>query len=152
MESVDISDLVGEACQLFYPLAEDGGVVLESRVQGQFMVWIDRGMMQRCLANLMDNAIKYTKTGGTVTVGVAPGIQGMVEIIVEDTGMGIDPENLDRVFERFFRADASRSCLGTGLGLSLARALARGHGGDLTVSSVPGQGSVFTIFLPMLKK
>ena len=152
MESVELSDLVEEACQLFYPLAEDGGVVLENRAQGPFEVCADRGMMQRCLANLIDNAIKYTKTGGIVTVGLSVGTQEMVQLIVEDTGIGIDPENLERVFERFFRADTSRSCRGTGLGLSLARSLVRGHGGDVTVNSVPGQGSVFTIYLPLLKK
>jgi len=152
MESVALSDLVEEACQLFYPLAEDSGVVLENRAQGQFKVCADRGMIQRCLANLIENAIKYTETGGTVTVRLDSGTPKMVEIIVEDTGMGIAPENMERVFERFFRADASRSCQGTGLGLSLARSLARVHGGDIGVVSEPGQGSVFTIRLPLPEK
>ncbi len=151
MERVELSELVAEACQLFYPLAEDGGIVLNSTIQATFVVWADRGMLQRCIANLLDNAIKYTPSGGTVTVGVRPGKGRQVDICVEDTGPGIDPENLERVFERFFRADPSRSCRGTGLGLSLARALARGHGGDVTVTSVPGQGSVFTITLPLFE-
>ncbi|SMC79856.1 heavy metal sensor kinase [Desulfocicer vacuolatum DSM 3385] len=149
MESLDLSQLVEEACQLFYPLAEDGNVVLKNMVQGPFRVQVDRGMMQRCLSNIMDNAIKYTNAGGSVAVTAAPGVDGMVALSVEDSGVGIETENMDRVFERFFRADASRSCRGTGLGLSLARSLARGHGGDVTVKSVPGRGSVFTIYLPL---
>lgn len=149
MEEVDLGELVTEACQLFSPLAEDGGLVLGRVLGGKMTVWGDRGVMQRCLANLLDNAIKYTPSGGRVTVSVEPGKGQQVEITVEDTGIGIAPEDLDRVFERFFRADPSRSRRGTGLGLSLVRALVRGHGGDVTVTSVPGQGSAFTLALPL---
>ena len=149
MEPVDLSQLVAEACQLFSPLAEDGGIVLNCTIREKITVRADRGMLQRCITNLLDNAIKYTPSGGTVTVTVRPGKRQQVDICVKDTGPGIPPENLERVFERFFRADPSRSLSGTGLGLSLARALARGHGGDITVESVPGQGSEFTLALPL---
>jgi signal transduction histidine kinase len=151
MAAVDLGELVTEACQLFSPLAEDGGLVLDKVLGEKMTVWADRGMMQRCLANLLDNAIKYTPSGGRVTVSVNPGKGQTAEIKVEDTGIGITPEDLDRVFDRFFRADPSRSCGGTGLGLSLVRALARGHGGDVLVTSVPGQGSAFTLVLPLFQ-
>ena len=87
--------------------AEDGGLVLDKVLGEKMTVWADRGMMQRCLANLLDNAIKYTPSGGRVTVSVNPGKGQQVEVTVEDTGIGIAPEDLDRVFDRFFRADPS---------------------------------------------
>ena len=153
MEAVDLGELVAEACQLFAPLAEDAGIVMVANTPGEkLIVWADRGMMQRCLANLLDNAIKYTPSGGKVKVSVKPGKGRQVEISVADTGMGIESKDLDRVFERFFRADPSRSRRGAGLGLSLVRALVRGHGGDIFVASEPGRGSVFTLSLPLLEK
>ena len=105
-------------------------------------------MIQRMLSNLLDNAIKYSASGGTVDVSVAGKDEKNAALTVKDRGIGISSQDLPRIFERFYRCDQSRSETGTGLGLSLARAIARAHGGDITVISSPGEGSTFTITLP----
>lgn len=104
-------------------------------------------MIRRLIANLLDNALKYTPSGGAVNVSVTETGENAL-LTVQDTGIGISPNDLPRIFERFFRGDQSRSQAGIGLGLSLARALARAHGGEITVTSSPGEGSVFTVTLP----
>ena len=104
-------------------------------------------MIQRLLSNLLDNAIKYTPSGGSVTVSLEEQEENLV-IIVKDTGIGISPSDLPRIFERFYRCDQSRSLEGIGLGLSLARAIARAHGGDIMAVSEPNAGSTFRVILP----
>jgi signal transduction histidine kinase len=104
-------------------------------------------MIQRMLSNLLDNAIKYTPQGGLVKVSVSEN-EAKVVVSVKDTGCGISPSDLPRIFERFYRCDQSRSQAGIGLGLSLARAIARAHGGEITATSTPNQGSTFTATLP----
>jgi signal transduction histidine kinase len=103
-------------------------------------------MIQRMLANLLDNAIKYTSPGGEVSVALSENEKTVVAAI-RDTGIGIAPQDLSRIFERFYRCDQSRSQPGIGLGLSLARAIARAHGGDITATSTLGHGSTFTVTL-----
>jgi signal transduction histidine kinase len=98
------------------------------------------------VSNLLDNALKYTPQGGTVTVSVE-GVDDQVVLSVKDTGPGISDRDLPQIFDRFFRGDRSRSRPGTGLGLNLTLAIARAHGGDVKVTSVPGQGSTFTMTL-----
>lgn len=147
-EKIDLTALVREACELFSPTAEDKGVHLQGDLPGESRVWGDTRMIQRMVANLLDNAIKYTPAGGAVTIALREK-EGRQVITVEDTGIGIFPEELPRIFERFYRGDRSRSQEGSGLGLSLARAIARAHGGDLTAASVPHQGSTFTVTLPV---
>ena len=104
-------------------------------------------MIQRMISNLLDNAIKYTPSGGSVTVFMNEN-NTQVVVSVKDTGCGISSNDLPHIFERFYRCDQSRSQSGIGLGLSLARAIARAHGGDITADSLPNQGSTFTITLP----
>lgn len=158
-ELTDISSLVEEACALFMPIAEDRGILLECDAKPSITAVADKGMLQRCLSNVIDNALKYTSPPGRVAVSVClksvyspggspSGSSGNVEIQVADTGMGIAPGDIEKVFERFFRADPSRSEKGTGLGLSLARTIALEHGGDIKVVSVSGRGSQFIITLP----
>ena len=106
-------------------------------------------MFQRMVANLIDNAIRYTPSTGTIDVSVHSSNQQTVSISIKDTGMGISAKDLPHIFERFYRCDPSRAETGTGLGLSLALAIARAHGGDIDVSSQVGKGSTFTITLPM---
>jgi len=151
-EQVDMARLVRDACELLEPMAEDRGLSLRCETPETSPLVGDPRMIQRILANLIDNAIKYTPSGGRVTVSLSE-IDGSEAIVtVQDTGLGIPPEDLPRVFERFFRCDHSRSEPGTGLGLSLARALARAHQGDVTVTSTLGQGSTFTLTLPRHKR
>ena len=148
MEDLDAAEVVREACDLFQPLAEEGGVSLTCRVPHSCPFRGDVGMIQRMIANLVDNAVKYTPSGGAVDVAVKEENRNFVSIAVRDTGIGISQEDLPRIFERFYRSDPSRSQAGAGLGLSLARAVVRAHGGEIYVSSAPGKGSMFTVILP----
>jgi heavy metal sensor kinase len=146
-EAIDLAGFVREACELFQPSAEDQGIVLTCHAPDRSRVSGDARMIQRMLSNLLDNAIKYTPPGGAVTVSLSEK-DARVFVLVEDTGCGISPSELPRIFDRFYRGDQSRSKPGFGLGLSLARAIARAHGGDITAASVPGKGSTFTVTLP----
>jgi heavy metal sensor kinase len=148
LNSIKISEVVANACELFTPGAEDKGITFQCSIADGIYLNADTRMIQRMVSNLFDNAIKYTPSGGTVNVIVSENIAGQVIISVSDTGIGISPTDLPRIFERFYRGDQSRSRAGIGLGLSLARAIARSYNGDITVASIPGQGSIFTVFLP----
>jgi signal transduction histidine kinase len=147
-ENVDFSALVQRACELFQVPAEDKGVLLEPHLLPAIQVQGDAGMLQRMAANLIDNAICYTDPGGRIDVTLGREGPRSVYLSVADTGVGIAPETQALVFDRFYRGDRSRSKGGFGLGLSLARAIARAHGGDITLQSVPGQGSLFRVTLP----
>ena len=105
-----------------------------------------RQAVHQILTNLLDNAIKYTPDGGRVTVGrAAPSSGTWSEIFIRDTGLGIPPQELPRLFERFYRVDKARSRAlgGTGLGLAIVKHLTRAQGGDVRVESQPGRGSTF---------
>lgn len=146
-QEVDIAALIRNAYELFEPIADDKSLTLSWRAKENAVVLGDPRMLQRMLANILDNAVKYTPPGGKVEVFLAES-EGRNIISVKDTGVGISAAELPRIFERFYRCDHSRSQPGTGLGLSLARAIARAHGGDITVQSAIDQGSAFTITLP----
>ncbi len=146
-EEIDLAGVVQEACRLFDPTAEDKGITLSCHAPDESHFIGDKRMIQRMLSNLLDNAIKYTPSGGSVNVSVAEN-EARVVVSIKDTGMGMSPTDLPHIFERFYRCDESRSQTGIGLGLSLARAIARGHGGDITATSSPNQGSTFTVTLP----
>jgi signal transduction histidine kinase len=145
---IDLTRLVREACELFATTAEDRGLNLSCDVPERCVIRGDARMLQRLLANLLDNAIKYTAAGGRVEVTLAHRAGRGATLTVKDTGVGISAGDLPRIFERFYRGDRSRSEAGTGLGLSLARTIARAHGGDVTVESSPQEGSVFGVTLP----
>jgi heavy metal sensor kinase len=146
-EEIDLTDLVREACNLFQPMAEDKGVDLVCDLPQKIHFAGDIRMIQRMFSNLIDNAIKYTPTGGSVLVFASESEREVV-LTVKDTGIGISPSDLPRVFERFYRCDQSRSQAGIGLGLSLARAIARAHGGEITAESALNRGSTFTVTFP----
>ncbi len=99
------------------------------------------------VTNVLENAIKYTPCGGNVKVSLFQEAD-TITMIFEDTGIGIAESDLSKIFDRFYRCDASRTETGIGLGLSLAKAIAKAHGGDIDVKSIRGQGSWFKIFLP----
>jgi heavy metal sensor kinase len=147
--SLDLAALVAGACGLFQSAAEDQGLALTCRVPDGLRLRGDPPMLQRLVANLLDNAIRYTPAGGRVDVVLetSPEAPGAVRLRVRDTGEGIAPEHLPHIFERFYRGDPSRSTMGTGLGLSLVRAVAQAHGGRVEASSRPGEGSTFTVEL-----
>jgi heavy metal sensor kinase len=145
---VDIRRIMQEAAELFQPMAEDKGVRLVSDA-GEHPLTIqgDRVRLQRVIANLLDNAIKYTPAGGRASLS-AEETRSRVIVRVSDTGIGIREADLSRIFDRFYRSDPSRSTPGNGLGLSLAQAVIRAHRGEIKVTSSPGQGSTFTLILP----
>lgn len=147
-DKVDIAALIGNACELFEPLAEEKNVGLRRRAPEKTIVSGDARMLQRMLANILDNAVKYTPPGGEVEISLSESEKKDIIIAIRDSGIGISETDVPHVFERFYRCDRSRSQPGTGLGLSLARAIARAHGGDITVRSALDQGSTFTVTLP----
>lgn len=144
---VDLVQLVREALDLFHPVAEDKEIAIESRLPSSCRAQGDLPRLQRALSNLIDNAVKYTPAGGRVTVSLVKR-DSQVELSVEDTGIGLSVEECARIFDRFYRCDRSRSEQGNGLGLSLALAFVRAHGGTIEVRSELGTGSCFTIILP----
>ena len=147
LSGIDLAETVRTACELFQTVAEDSRISLLTDVPQNCPIQGDRQRLQRVIANLLDNALKYTPAGGQIRISLQEhGMQ--VRLIVEDSGVGIAPEDLTRIFQRFYRCDPSRSQLGIGLGLSLARAFVRAHGGDITVISTPGVGSRFSVVLP----
>jgi signal transduction histidine kinase len=147
LEDVDLRAVAGDAVELFRPMAEAANVEISLVAEPLRPLRGDVRKLQRMTANLVDNAIKYTEPGGRVAVTVANAANA-VRLSVEDTGIGIPAEEIPKVFNRFYRADRSRHLPGNGLGLCLANAIARLHGGSISVSSNPGKGSTFTVHLP----
>jgi heavy metal sensor kinase len=147
-QEIDLAALVRGACELFAPVAEEKRVSLTCAAAEPTPIAGDARMLQRMLSNIVDNAVKYTPPGGKVEVSLAASERPDIIVTVKDTGVGISAADLHRIFQRFYRCDHSRSQPGTGLGLSLARAIARAHGGDITVTSTVNQGSTFIITLP----
>jgi heavy metal sensor kinase len=146
--NIDMNEIVRRGYELFLPVAEDKGARLELNLQNEpLIVAGDDARLQRAVANLIDNAIKYTNHSGQVKVSTQ-GDTTRVRIQIEDTGSGIEPQDMPHIFERFYRGDRSRSTQGNGLGLSLAQSIIKAHGGVIDVESTPGLGSRFTIILP----
>jgi signal transduction histidine kinase len=156
-EPVRLAEVVARAVDLYRDVAEAKGVTLAvseaasalGRTSEEVVVMGDRPRLEQVAANLLDNAVKYTPPGGRVDV-TAGGEDGQAVLSVRDTGVGIPPDELPRIWDRLFRGDASRSERGLGLGLSLVRAIVEAHGGTVEVRSEPGHGSTFTVRLPSL--
>ena len=154
LTDVDLVELIDDAIELFQPIAEDKQVTIRADLPEHCTIRGDRQRLQRVVANLLDNALKYTRpakptgaaSSGIVTVKLSDEGQ-QVKLVIEDTGIGIAPEEASRIFERYYRCDQSRSEHGNGLGLSLALAFIRAHGGNILVNSQLGQGSTFTTVL-----
>jgi len=144
---VELSRLATEVTELYEDTADDAGVTLKAGVPAGLIVTADRDRLRQALANLVDNAIKYTPRGGHVDVSAAAEPDAMV-IRVSDSGPGISEQDLPRIFDRLYRGDQSRATRGLGLGLSLVRAYVEAQGGTVTVASRRGQGSTFEIRLP----
>jgi len=144
---VDLSSVLEEVVEFFEPLASDAGVQLSLQPADPVTVPGDPSWLHQLFANLLHNAVKYTPGGGRIDVSITPE-EAWVEVIVRDTGVGIDPEQASRVFEPFHRVAERPEAPGVGLGLPLAREIARAHGGEIVLESAPGSGSSFTVKLP----
>lgn len=146
----DLADLVRRAAERLAPQFEDAELELVVDAAAPVPVHVDPDRITQVLTNLLGNALVATPSGGTVTVRA--GRSGArAEAVVTDTGVGLAADDTERVFERFYRAPGQlRRSHGSGIGLTIARGIARAHGGDLTASSAgPGQGATFTLTLPL---
>jgi signal transduction histidine kinase len=151
VSEVALAQITNEVVDLYEDTAEDAGVTLAADVRADLTVTADRDRLRQALANLVDNAIKYTPRGGRVDVSAASEPDAIV-IRVADTGPGISEQDLPRIFDRLYRGDQSRATRGLGLGLNLVRAYVEAQGGSVSVTSAPGNGSVFEIRLPNLSR
>jgi heavy metal sensor kinase len=148
-ESVDLSALAAEVTEQLEPVAHVKALQMQCVADQRVTVTGDHGWLERCLLNLLDNAIKYTPPGGRVSVRVSrDGDHARVEVC--DTGVGMSPDVVQHIFERFYRVDPARSSAveGSGLGLSLVKWIVDRHEGRIQVRSGPGDGSTFAIWLP----
>ena len=150
-ETIPLGPLVTQVLSEIEVARSDRGVAVRNEMANDLPpVDADRERVHQVLFNLIDNAVRFTPTGGAVTV-TAERHNGSVEVQVADTGVGIPPEHLPRLFERFYRADPARSREdgGTGIGLAIARSVVEAHGGHIHARSEIGKGSVFTFDLPV---
>lgn len=147
-EPLHVADAIEQVVEAHRPNATAAGVRLATDVAGDPVVVADPLRLRQLVGNLLSNAIRHSRLGGTVTVRTAAGV-GRLDLAVADTGAGIAPDDLPKVFDRFWRADESRNRAtgGSGLGLPIARKIAEAHGGGLTVESTPGAGTTFTATL-----
>lgn len=146
-DRVDIASVIMQATDLFMPVAETGSIKISTELSEGCIVIADSKMLQRMVGNLLDNALKFTPPGGSVKITTVAEKESII-IMVRDSGIGIYEKDLSHIFEKFYRCDSSRSRKGSGLGLSLVKAIAELHGGSITVRSIPGHGSVFNVTLP----
>lgn len=147
LSQVGLAKLTQEVADLYEDTADDAGVTLKTSVPADLDVTADRDRLRQALANLVDNAIKYTPRSGEVEVSAAAD-PGAVVIRVSDTGPGISEQDLPRIFDRLYRGDQSRATRGLGLGLNLVRAYVEAQGGTVKVDSTSAKGSTFEIQLP----
>ena len=149
MESLDVMEVVDDACRAVRPLAQSKQLTLHWEIGDEISVHGDARLLRRAVINVLTNAIKYTMPGGEIIIAVEREANGAA-ISVTDTGIGLAPEDMPHIFERFYRAD--RSLLaheeGSGLGLAIVKMIAELHTGQVKVESVFGEGSRFTIFIP----
>lgn len=146
-EPVNLGELVRQTVDLYEDLAEDKQLSIGAPAAEELVVPVDRNRMRQVLANLVDNAVKYTPAGGRVEIAARRDGTDAV-ITVSDTGPGIPPDELPRIWERLYRGDKSRSARGLGLGLTLIKAIVEAHGGRVAAESTVGRGTTFTMHLP----
>ncbi len=150
LDRIDLSQLIGETAGLVEPLARGKGIEFHvSGVEEAIEIQSDPAKLRQILLNLLSNAVKFTEEGA-IHLAVVEGQDGVVSFRVRDTGIGIEPERLEEIFDPFARVEhpGSGDSGGTGLGLSVSRRLSRLLGGEITAESTPGEGSTFTVEIP----
>lgn len=146
-KSVDLSTLLRDVVEVTSLLAEAKALTMTCTIADNLVISGNSDDLIRLFVNLMDNAIKYTNQGEIKLQ--AKHQRACIEVVISDTGIGIAPENILHLFDRFYRVDLSRSIQGNGLGLSIAQAIVQAHHGQINVSSNVGQGTTFTVILPI---
>jgi len=143
----DINDLICKTMSSFETRAAQKGIILDVRLEGGGNVYADYEKIQRVVYNLLDNAVKFTQSGGYISIETKK--EGKkAHIKVKDTGLGISPDQQRQLFDRFYKADVSRSDSGNGLGLSIVQAFIKAHGENISLHSALGEGSEFEFTLP----
>jgi signal transduction histidine kinase len=146
-EPVDLCQLLREVVELYEYVADERKVTVRTDLPTTCIAAVDRNRIRQAFANLLDNAIKYTPSGGSVTVSAQDGPDNAV-VHFRDTGCGIPADEQDKIWARLYRGDKSRSERGLGLGLSLVKAIVEAHHGEVSVTSKNGEGSDFAVMLP----
>ena len=144
---VNIANLIEDTVGLYEYVAEDKSIAISVNCAKDIGMTADHNRMRQVLANLLDNAIKYTPRGGNIVIDAYQG-QADTLIVIKDTGIGILSDDVPKIWDRLYRGDKSRSEPGLGLGLSLVKAVVEAHKGRIEVDSEPGGGAVFTLYLP----
>ena len=150
LQTFPLKPVVDLLVELYDEVAQEKDITVTAGIDPAGQITADRNRLQLLLSNLLDNALKYTPNGGRVEIA-ADFAPAEVRVTVRDNGIGIDADDLPRIWDRLYRADKSRSQRGLGLGLSLVKAFVDAHGGAATVTSQPGQGSLFTVTFPRKK-
>jgi signal transduction histidine kinase len=150
--AIDLSEVIEDMVLLMQLRAKEQGIVLTHSCENMKLVVADPKNIEEVLNNLLTNAINYSPEGGKVTV-TARGVDHFVEIKVSDTGVGIDPQELPKIFDKFYRVKhpKTRQVTGTGLGLSIVKGIVEAYRGSIHVESVPDQGTTFTVLLPAVQ-
>ena len=151
LEPVELDEVMREACDLIQPLATDGGIELRHQPLDRPSVYVraDRRRLAQVLLNLMANAVKFNRDGGSVTLAARETGLDRIRVSVSDTGMGIPAERIDQVFEPFVRIDDHDEIEGTGLGLALVKGFVEAMGSEIHVESEHGTGTTFSFDLPL---
>jgi signal transduction histidine kinase len=145
-ETVDLCQLIREVMELYQYVAEERTISIHAELPALCEANVDPNRIRQVFANLLDNAIKYTPAGGSVTITVRDEPTQAV-VVFCDTGMGISPDEQKKIWDRLYRGDKSRSQRGLGLGLSLVKAVVEAHGGQVAVFSQANKGATFTVKL-----
>lgn len=145
---IDARREVGQICDFYLNLAEEKGIALTC--SGEGTICADPPLFQRAVGNLVSNALRYTPRGGSIAVSLVPESDGGLTIIVKDTGIGIAPGDLPKIFDRFYRSEPARAlhAQGSGLGLSIVKSIMELHHGSVEISSIPDKGTTATLRFP----
>lgn len=147
-EPYDLCGQLAECALLFEDRWEEKNIEFEASLEDQAVIVADADLLELVWNNLLSNAVKFTPAGGSVTLRQTSTAE-VVEVAVSDTGCGMDEKTLEHIFDKFYRGDVSHSVEGNGLGLALVLRILRMVGGDISVSSKPGEGSTFTVKIPV---